>query len=56
MAWLLNIQENKTILKGKASAHYSLSKGTSRQKYPKEHRGGLSKLKFMPVVVVKVVV
>jgi imidazolonepropionase-like amidohydrolase len=36
--------ENKTILKGKASAHYSLSKGTSRQKYPSSLMGTLALL------------
>ena len=36
--------ENKSILKGKASAHYSLSKGTSRQKYPSSLMGTLALL------------
>jgi imidazolonepropionase-like amidohydrolase len=39
---LANESENISILKGKASAHYSLSKGTSRQKYPSSLMGTLA--------------
>ena len=41
---LADDNENKSILRGKASAHYSLSKGTSRQKYPSSLMGTLALL------------
>ena len=44
LATLADGTENKSILKGKASAHYSLSKGTSRQKYPSSLMGTLALL------------
>lgn len=42
---LSNDSENATILNGKASAHYSLSKGSSRQKYPNSLMGSIALLK-----------
>lgn len=44
IATLADGTENKSILKGVASAHYSLSKGTSRQKYPSSLMGTLALL------------
>ena len=44
VATLAEGTENKSILKGIASAHYSLSKGTSRQKYPSSLMGTLALL------------
>ena len=41
---LANESENLTILKGKASAHYSLDKGNSQQKYPSSLMGTLALL------------
>lgn len=39
---LANDTENNTIINGKASAHFSLSKGNSRQKYPSSLMGTLA--------------
>ena len=42
---LANEKENLTILKEKASAHYSLSKGTSTQSYPGSLMGSIALLR-----------
>ena len=41
---LSNDSEHTTVLNGKASAHYSFSKGTSRQKYPSSLMGSIALL------------
>lgn len=45
VAALSNQKENKTILKERASAHYSLSKGTSGQSYPSSIMGSIALLR-----------
>jgi imidazolonepropionase-like amidohydrolase len=42
---LANMKENKVILKEKASAHFSLSKGSSTQSYPSSMMGSISLLR-----------
>lgn len=42
---LSDSKENKTVLKEKASAHYSFSKGTSTQSYPGSIMGSISLLR-----------
>jgi imidazolonepropionase-like amidohydrolase len=42
---LANLKENWVILKDKASAHYSLNKGTSTQSYPSSMMGNISLLR-----------
>ncbi len=41
---LADNKEHQTILNGKASAHYSFSKGSSRQKYPSSLMGSIALL------------
>lgn len=45
IATLANEKENLVILKDKASAHYSLSKGSSTQSYPSSMMGSISLLR-----------
>ncbi|MFZ9743674.1 MAG: amidohydrolase family protein, partial [Chitinophagaceae bacterium] len=42
---LANVKENFAIIKEKASAHYSFSKGTSQQSYPASMMGSISLLR-----------
>lgn len=42
---LADTKENKTIIKEKAAAHYSFSKGTSMQSYPSSIMGSISLLR-----------
>ena len=47
VATLANEKENLVILKDKASAHYSLSKGSSTQSYPSSMMGSISLLRIV---------
>ena len=42
---LASMKENMVILKERASAHYSFSKGTSTQSYPSSMMGNISLLR-----------
>src|SRR5690606_16291462 len=42
---LADLKENFTILKEKASAHYSFNRGTSRQRYPSSMMGSIALLR-----------